>query len=94
LDTNFRDEPVIKNRNFDPITRTLRKHDRTEDAVMEDTVEKNVDGLAEKIIAEDEERRAQELVCCHLNLHTLFNCLRLSGYFQHCTKAAELGFKA
>jgi coiled-coil domain-containing protein 12 len=30
---------------------------------MEDTVEKNVDGLAEKIIAEDEERRAQELAC-------------------------------
>ena len=58
-----RDEPVLKNRNFDPVTRTLRKHDRTEDAIMEDTVEKNVDGLAEKIITEDEERRAQELVC-------------------------------
>jgi hypothetical protein len=29
---------------------------------MEDTVEKNVDGLAENILAEDEERRAQELV--------------------------------
>lgn len=54
------DEPVIKNRNFDPTTRTLRKHDRTEDDT-EDTVEKNVDGLAEEIIAEDEERRAQEL---------------------------------
>lgn len=62
VEREFRDEPVIKNRNFDPTTRTLRKHDRTEDDT-EDTVEKNVDGLAEEIIAEDEERRAQELVC-------------------------------
>jgi len=31
--------------------------------MMEDTVERNVDGLAENIIAQDEERRAQELVC-------------------------------
>jgi coiled-coil domain-containing protein 12 len=30
---------------------------------MKDTVEKDVEGLAEKIIAEDEKRRAQELVC-------------------------------
>jgi hypothetical protein len=30
---------------------------------MEDTVEKNVEGLAEKIIKEDAEKRAQELVC-------------------------------
>lgn len=29
---------------------------------MEDTVEKDVEGFAEKIIAEDEQRRAQELV--------------------------------
>jgi hypothetical protein len=29
---------------------------------MEDTVEKNVEGLAEQIILEDEQRRAQELV--------------------------------
>jgi hypothetical protein len=29
---------------------------------MEDTVERDVAGLAEKIITEDEERRAQELV--------------------------------
>ncbi|KAK0466341.1 cwf18 pre-mRNA splicing factor-domain-containing protein [Desarmillaria tabescens] len=32
-----------------------------EDVEMEDTVEKNVEGVAEKIIAEDEQRRAQEL---------------------------------
>ncbi|KII89123.1 hypothetical protein PLICRDRAFT_124305 [Plicaturopsis crispa FD-325 SS-3] len=51
---------VIKNRNFDPTSRTLRKHAK-EDVDMEDTVEKDVAGMAEKIIAEDEERRAQEL---------------------------------
>ncbi|KZS88360.1 mRNA splicing factor [Sistotremastrum niveocremeum HHB9708] len=47
-------------RNFDPVSRTLRKHAAAEDAI-EDTVEKDVAGLAERIIAEDEERRAQEL---------------------------------
>lgn len=50
----------FKQRNYDPETRTLRK--RTQDDTEEDTVERQVDGLAEKIIAEDEERRAQELV--------------------------------
>ena len=32
---------------------------------MEDTVEHQVEGLAEKIIAEDAERRAQDLVRPH-----------------------------
>ncbi|KAJ7219511.1 mRNA splicing factor, partial [Mycena pura] len=54
--------PIIKNRNFDPGTRTLKKRPVfQEDAEMKDTVEHNVAGLAENIIAEDEERRAQEL---------------------------------
>ncbi|KAF7311517.1 hypothetical protein MKEN_01054000 [Mycena kentingensis (nom. inval.)] len=54
---------VLKNRNFDPETRTLKKRPvfQDEDIEMEDTVEKNVAGLAEKIIADDEQRRAQEL---------------------------------
>ena len=30
---------------------------------MEDTVEKNVEGLAEQIIEEESGKRAQELVC-------------------------------
>ncbi|PFH54153.1 hypothetical protein AMATHDRAFT_443 [Amanita thiersii Skay4041] len=51
---------LLKSRNFDPGSRTLRKHNR-EDDFMQDTVEKDVAGLAERIIAEDEERRAQEL---------------------------------
>ncbi|KAJ7272028.1 cwf18 pre-mRNA splicing factor-domain-containing protein [Mycena haematopus] len=55
-------EPVIKNRNFDPESRTLKKRPIISDDVeMEDTVERDVAGLAEKIIAEDEDRRAQEL---------------------------------
>ncbi|KAK0208928.1 cwf18 pre-mRNA splicing factor-domain-containing protein, partial [Desarmillaria ectypa] len=52
---------LIKNRNFDPESRTLKKRSRQEDVEMEDTVEKNVEGMAENIIAEDEQRRAQEL---------------------------------
>ncbi|KAJ7905775.1 cwf18 pre-mRNA splicing factor-domain-containing protein [Mycena olivaceomarginata] len=55
-------EPVIKSRNFDPESRTLKKRAIISDDVeMEDTVERDVAGLAEKIITEDEERRAQEL---------------------------------
>ncbi|KAI0707867.1 mRNA splicing factor [Earliella scabrosa] len=54
-------EPVVKHRSFDPATRTLKKHTNDEDIEMDDTVEHQVDGLAEKIIAEDAERRAQDL---------------------------------
>lgn len=56
------EEPLIKNRNFDPETRTLKKRGNDEDVEMEDTVEKNVEGLAERIIEEDVAKRAQELV--------------------------------
>ncbi|KAK0199005.1 mRNA splicing factor [Armillaria mellea] len=56
-----KDGDIIKNRNFDPDSRTLKKRARQEDVEMEDTVEKNVEGIAENIIAEDEQRRAQEL---------------------------------
>ena len=55
-------KPVLKSRNFDPESRTLRKRTDTEDVSMDDTVEKNVEGLAEKILAEDEQRRNQDLV--------------------------------
>ncbi|KAG6889823.1 hypothetical protein C0995_014300 [Termitomyces sp. Mi166 len=53
------DDSVVQNRNFDPESRTIRKHNPLDPS--EDTIEKNVEGLAEKIIAEDEVRRAQEL---------------------------------
>ncbi|KAF8727610.1 hypothetical protein AX14_007219 [Amanita brunnescens Koide BX004] len=51
---------ILKTRNFDPETRTLRKRAAV-DEDMTDTVEKDVAGLAEKIITEDERRRQQEL---------------------------------
>ncbi|KZP21201.1 mRNA splicing factor [Athelia psychrophila] len=55
------DEPVIKSRNFDPESRTLKKRVRDNPEAMDDTVENNVEGLAQQIIQEDEQRRAQEL---------------------------------
>jgi len=54
------EESIIKGRNYDPVSRTLRKRARDDD-MEQDTIEKEVEGLAEKIIAEDETRRAQEL---------------------------------
>ncbi|KAJ3479095.1 hypothetical protein NLI96_g9304 [Meripilus lineatus] len=60
-DTDVSVEPVIKNRTFDPETRTLKKHTPGDDVEMEDTIEKKVEGLAEQIIAEDAEKRAQDL---------------------------------
>ncbi|TFY61912.1 hypothetical protein EVJ58_g4218 [Rhodofomes roseus] len=54
-------EAVIKHRTFDPESRTLKKHTREDEVHMEDTVEKRVEGMAEAIIAEDEQRRAQDL---------------------------------
>jgi coiled-coil domain-containing protein 12 len=60
-------EPLIKNRNFDPDSRTLRKH-ANDDVVMQDTVEVQVKGLAEQILAEDEKLRAQELVLFTIHL--------------------------
>lgn len=64
-------EPLLSGRNFDPESRTLRKR-RNEEDNEEDTVEKHIAGLAEQIVAEDEETRAQDLVglhpskCCRL----------------------------
>ncbi|GAA5903792.1 CCDC12/cwf18 family protein [Sporobolomyces salmoneus] len=53
------DKPeVFKFRNFDPETGLARKHARTEE---EETVEKQTDGLADQVIAQDEQARAQEL---------------------------------
>ncbi|KAH7889581.1 cwf18 pre-mRNA splicing factor-domain-containing protein [Phlebopus sp. FC_14] len=50
----------LLNRNFDPERRTLRHHSQN-GTLTQDTVEKDVEGMAEKIIAEDEHQRAQEL---------------------------------
>ncbi|GAA5853419.1 hypothetical protein JCM3766R1_005883 [Sporobolomyces carnicolor] len=53
------DKPeVFKFRNFDPATGLARKHARTDE---DDTVEKQTDGLADQVIAQDQQARAQEL---------------------------------
>lgn len=57
----FRKPFAFKPRNYDPETRTIKKRALGDEE--DDTVEKAVEGLAERIIAEDEERRAQDLVC-------------------------------
>ncbi|KAK4684365.1 coiled-coil domain-containing protein 12, partial [Tremellales sp. Uapishka_1] len=49
----------FKQRNFDPETRQIRKRGGEDET--EDTVEKAVEGLAERIIKEDEEKRKEEL---------------------------------
>lgn len=60
-------------------------------------MEKQVDGLAEKIVAEDEERRAQELVrgvsWAFISCTDRFSYLIL-GLVQYCTKTPELGLEA
>lgn len=83
---------VIRNRNFDTESRTLRKHNPL--VPSEDTVEKHVEGLAEKIIAEDELRRAQELVYVRSLVDSVSTLtLSNSGHIQYCAEATELGFK-
>jgi len=51
---------ILSLRNFDPDTRTLRKHDPTANS-QEDTIEKNVQGLAQMVLVADEARQAAEL---------------------------------
>jgi hypothetical protein len=87
------DEPVIKNRNYDPESRTLKKRTREDDVVMQDTVEKDVEGLAQKIIKEDEQRRAQELVREYSKLINQFSSSLPAGRVQYRTKTAKLGFE-
>ncbi len=50
---------MFKFRNYDPETGAMRKHQRTEE---EDTVEKQVEGLTEAAIAQEQATRNQELV--------------------------------
>lgn len=63
---------MFKFRNFDPETGLARKHARTEE---EETVEKQTDGLADQVIAQDEQARAQDLVRIMLSVH--FGALRI-----------------
>lgn len=59
-------EPVIKHRIYDPETKTLKR--RTDEDVEMDTVENHIEGLAEQIIEEDAQQRAQDLVSSMLGL--------------------------
>lgn len=69
---------ILKSRNFDPESRTIKKRVRGgEDVEMQDTVEKDVQGLAENIIIEDEQNRAQELVSAALHANSY------PGYLNH-----------
>jgi hypothetical protein len=57
--------PQIKERNFDTDARKVRK--KKDVSEEEDTVEKQIAGLADMIIADDETKRQEELVrilCC------------------------------
>ena len=86
---------MISRRNFDPETRTLRKRTADDDIEMEDTVEKNITGLVETIVAEDEAKRAQELVCssslvcCDSNRRAN----SLAGPLEHSAQTCELGLE-
>ena len=50
---------LLSQRNFDPNTRTLRRVDASE---IEDTVEKNIDGMVQTILEADKQRQEAELV--------------------------------
>lgn len=50
---------MFKFRNYDPETGAMRKHQRTDE---KDTVEKQVEGLTEAAIAQEQQTRNQELV--------------------------------
>ncbi|KAG2157472.1 mRNA splicing factor [Suillus clintonianus] len=60
ISTAANGDSVLLSRNYDPETRTLKKHSKN-DVLTTDTVEKAIEGVAEMIIAEDERQRAQEL---------------------------------
>jgi hypothetical protein len=80
----------LANRNFDPETRTLRKHQANVE--VEDTLERNVKGLAEQIIAEDEAKRAQDLVTVIFSIEKFYPIeLTRAGSPEYCTKTAKLG---
>lgn len=57
-----------------------------------DTVEQNVEGLAQQVIAEDEEKRAEELVCgIQAQLRTSTNFM--AECIQYRPKTSQLGLK-
>ncbi|KAK4058745.1 hypothetical protein OIO90_000189 [Microbotryomycetes sp. JL221] len=55
---NGQDDEAFRFRNYDPETGQARKHARTQE---QDTVEHQVDGMAERVLEQDQLTRAQEL---------------------------------
>jgi hypothetical protein len=83
-------ENVIKSRNFDPETRTLRKGGHDE----EDTVEMIGVTLAQTIVADDEVDRQKELVSImFIPLKSEYLKLHLTVSPHYCSKAGQLGFE-
>lgn len=61
---------------------------------MDDTVENNVEGLAQQIIQEDEQRRAQELVSTWNLRFCTYTETRTLGCLQYRTQTTKLGPQA
>jgi hypothetical protein len=60
---------------------------------MDDTVEKNIDGIVQSILEADKQRQDAELVGALDRIHDS-NLTRYSaGSYEHCSKACELGFE-
>ncbi|KAL8286625.1 hypothetical protein RQP46_004153 [Phenoliferia psychrophenolica] len=57
-DAGDKSSDVFRFRNYDPETGSARKHARMDE---DETVEAQVEGLVDKVVAEDEARRAEEL---------------------------------
>lgn len=85
-------EPILSTRNFDPGSRTLRKRNAGDDDV-EDTVEKDVSGLAEAIVAQEEEARAQELVS-PANTSVGTDTDAVTGSHKYSAETRKLGLEA
>lgn len=60
---------------------------------MEDAVEKKVEGLAERIIEEDSEKRAQELVSVPLRHECSQAQSSYAGLIQHRAQTSQLGLE-
>ena len=105
---------ALKQRNFDPVTRQPAQHaaggsgedlldgDDQETTAAGETVEKRMEGIAERIVQEDEAKRTQELVSdpsrsrIQLQCTTAIQAEPLScgtGLAQHSTQTGELGFE-
>ena len=87
---------TFRHRNFNPGTRQPVRAAESRPAVVADveTVERRVEGLAERIIADDAVRRMEELVCPPLPAFphlTACSSLLFAGSVEYRAKEGELG---